>query len=358
MSCSQDAVQACVNMLLQTPPGQENQVLHDIKGILAGTVSSDHVKDHARPVLLQYAHEQLLPVSIDLDGKSDYAIVCEAAKLDGKYYHPRLSCTFVYDPSQASADQVTPIPRPTSEAETLRAAVDEELSKYMHRHFHAGVCSTFLPSSHLSVRQATSETASTSDADVQGRKESSVSSVHETATEQEEETNDGTSQNCSTDQEFKSEVLPSPLTECASSKEAPEPVSIPTLTLHIVGNKYNLRNFWSGRWRSTYVFDLSTRAFTRADIRVHTHYFENGNVQMQTQYSDTMPAFQSTGSIAADVIRAIEAHEQHYQTKLFETTDLLREDAFKALRRTLPITREKVDWDKAVSYKIGAELTK
>ena len=118
MSCSQDAVQACVNMLLQTPPGQENQVLHDIKGILAGTVSSDHVKDHARPVLLQYAHEQLLPVSINLDGKSDHAIVCDAAKLDGKYYHPRLSCTFVYDPSQASADQVTPTPRPTSEAET------------------------------------------------------------------------------------------------------------------------------------------------------------------------------------------------------------------------------------------------
>lgn len=80
-------------MLLQTPPGQENQVLHDIKGILGGTVSSDHVKDHARPVLLQYAHEQLLPVSINSDGKSDHAIVCDAAKLDGKYYHPRLSCT-------------------------------------------------------------------------------------------------------------------------------------------------------------------------------------------------------------------------------------------------------------------------
>ena len=96
MSCSQDAVQACVNMLLQTPPGQENQVFNDIKGILAGTVSSDHVKDHARPVLLQYAHEQLLPVSINSDGKSDHAIVCDAAKLDGKYYHPRLSLSLIH----------------------------------------------------------------------------------------------------------------------------------------------------------------------------------------------------------------------------------------------------------------------
>lgn len=358
MTCSRDAVQACVNMLLQTPPGQENQVLHDIKGILEGTVSSDQVEDHARPVLLQYAHEQLLPVSIDLEGQSDHAIVCEAAKLDGKYYHPRLSCTFVYDPSQVSAVQVTSIPRPTSEAETLRSAVDEELSKYMCRHFHAGVCSTFLPSSYISARQAASETASIQDADVKGQKEGSASSVHATTTERAEVTRDEASQTCPTDQEFKSEVLQSPLTECAPSTGAPEPVSTPTLTLHIVGNKYNLRNFWSGRWRSTYVFDLSTKAFTRADIRVQTHYFENGNVQMQTQYSDAMPVFQSTGCTAADVIRAIEAHEQHYQTKLFESTDLLREDAFKALRRTLPITREKVDWDKAVSYKIGAELTK
>lgn len=341
-------------MLLQTPPGQKNQVLQNIKGILAGIVSPDQVENHARPILLQYAHEQLLPVSLDLDGQSDDAIVCEAAKLDDKYYHPRLSCTFVYDPSQESAVQVTSIPRPTSEAETLRAAVDEELSKYMNRHYHEGVCSTFLPASYLPVRQAASETPSTQDAAANELEQRST----EETTEHAQEPKHGETTTDSTGQEFKAEVLPSGPTEHAPSTTAHEPASPLVLTLHIVANKYNLRNFWSGRWRSTYVFDLSTKTFTRADIRVQTHYFENGNVQMQTQYLDAMPVFESTDSLAADVIRAIETHEQNYQTKLFETTDLLREDAFKALRRTLPITREKVDWDKAVSFKLGAELTK
>lgn len=358
MSSSQDAAQACINMLLQTPPGQKNQVLQNIKGILTGIVSPDQVEGQARPILLQYAHEQLLPVSLKMDGKSDNAIVCEAAKLDDKYYHPRLSCTFVYDPFLESAVQVTSIPRPTSEAETLRAAVDEELSKYMYRHYHTGVCSTFLPASCLPMRQAASEPLSTQDTDANEPEQTSTSSVPEVTSEHAQEPKHEESTTDSSGQESQAEVLSGEQTKHAPSTIAHELASPLALTIHIVGNKYKLRNYWSGRWRSTYVFDLSTRAFTQSDIRVQTHYFENGNVQMQTQYSDAMPVFKSTDSLAADVIRAIEAHEQNYQTKLFETTDLLREDAFKALRRTLPITREKVDWEKAVSYKIGAELAK
>ena len=131
------------------------------------------------------------------------------------------------------------------------------------------------------------------------------------------------------------------------------------LTVHIVGNKYNLRNFWSGRWRSTYVIDPNTAKFVSASIRVNAHYFENGNVQLNTENND-LPVMDVEGgspeTFAKAIVAAIEKHEQDYQTALFATTDMLRDRAFKALRRTLPITRQKIDWDKAVSYKLGAEL--
>ena len=107
-------------------------------------------------------------------------------------------------------------------------------------------------------------------------------------------------------------------------------------------------------------FDVSTQVFKHADIQVQTHYFENGNVQLQAQHSMALPEFVSTKpeSLAKDVIQAIEHHEQVYQAKLFDATDTLREHAFKALRRTLPITRQKIDWSKIVSYKVGSDMAK
>lgn len=299
-----DAVTQCLALLLESPPGQQKNVLMDVQGILNTHLTADEVAARARPVLERHAHEQLLHVPIQLDGQKDEAILCSSAKMDDGYIHPRLSCWFTYDYAQETVGEVTACPKPTDAMEKLRAAVDEKLSHYVYEHYHTGVSSTFA-------------------------RGSDAAEITEPA--QNEEEND--------------------------SSRTHQPSDEPsTLTLHIVGNKYNLRNFWAGRWRSTYVVDVNARTFSHACIQIQTHYFENGNVQMNGTCQPSLPTLADTEDLPDAILSAICAYEQAYQSQLYEAVSRLRDNAFKALRRTLPITRQKIDWDKVVSYKLGSEL--
>ena len=62
---------------------------------------------------------------------------------------------------------------------------------------------------------------------------------------------------------------------------------------------------------------------------------------------------------ARKIVKSISESDRQYQAYLnvlYE--DKLSEKLFRSLRRALPITREKIDWDKVVNYKIGTELGK
>ncbi|WFD26009.1 F-actin-capping protein subunit alpha [Malassezia nana] len=299
-----DAVTQCLALLLQSPPGQRKNVLMDVQGILSTYLTADEVAARARSVLEQHAHEQLLQVPIQLDGQKDEAILCSSAKMDDEYIHPRLPCRFTYDHVQETIGEVTACPKPTDAKERLRAAVDEKLSQYVYEYYHTGMSLTFAQGS------VAAESAEPT---------------------QNEDGNDSLGTHPASDVPF-------------------------TLTLHIVGNKYNLRNFWAGRWRSTYVVDVNARTFSHAQIQIQTHYFENGNVQMHGTCQPSLPTLIDTEDLPDAILSAICAYEQAYQGQLCEAVSRLRDSAFKALRRTLPITRQKIDWDKVVSYKLGSEL--
>lgn len=83
------------------------------------------------------------------------------------------------------------------------------------------------------------------------------------------------------------------------------------------------------------------------------HYYEDGNVRLLT----SKPVSLNSASLTAQtVVRDIALAEKKYQEELNRGFTNLSEGAFKGLRRQLPITRQKVEWDKIAGYRLGQDI--
>ena len=118
--------------------------------------------------------------------------------------------------------------------------------------------------------------------------------------------------------------------------------------LVITGEKSNLRNFWSGKWSSSWSLESSGSATTlQGEIKIHAHYFEDGNVQLQT----TKPAaamkwdWAFGEDNAQTVIDYINAQETALHTALGYMYLNMDAETFKSIRRILPVTKLKMDWN-------------
>lgn len=120
----------------------------------------------------------------------------------------------------------------------------------------------------------------------------------------------------------------------------------------IVSNKYSPNNFWNGRWRSTYIFDPASNTLEGA-VKVDVHYYEDGNVRLLTNKTITASVPSGTGS---GIAKEIASGEKKYQDELNKGFTNLSEGAFKGLRRQLPVTRQKIEWDKVASYRLGQDI--
>ncbi len=61
-------------------------------------------------------------------------------------------------------------------------------------------------------------------------------------------------------------------------------------------------------------------------------------------------------AVAAEVVRKIAEVEKAYQMEVNRAFGAMNEDGFKGLRRQLPVTRQKVEWEKVGGYRLGGEL--
>lgn len=50
------------------------------------------------------------------------------------------------------------------------------------------------------------------------------------------------------------------------------------IRVEISCHNLNFKNFWGGEWVSNWVYDIASSTVS-GSIRVHNHYFEQGNIQ-------------------------------------------------------------------------------
>ncbi|KAL1677930.1 F-actin-capping protein subunit alpha [Schizophyllum commune] len=280
---AKERVEAASNFLLQSPPGEINDVLNDVRNIIS---DDDSLQDGIQSTLREYNLEQF--ITVDVPGAQHQTLISRAAIVSTeegtveRFLDPRSKTSFLFD--HIGLDASDPLPHePNAESEEFRSALETATQTYLAAHFVEGVAAVF------------------------------------------------------------------------ASPDAPN-----KFTIQVVSNKYNPNNFWSGRWRSEYTVDLNDNTIN-GKIWLNVHYYEQGNVQLNTTHNITIalpPAIVTSAppAAASKILALIDFEETKYQTSLNDTYSEMGEKTFKALRRALPMTRQKLDWDKVLGYKIGQEI--
>jgi len=121
-----------------------------------------------------------------------------------------------------------------------------------------------------------------------------------------------------------------------------------TIFVTICGEKPNLRNFWSGRFHSSWTVNMSSEcAHISGEIKVYAHYFEDGNVQLQSckPVGSTSFTYSSPTHLAELVVNHINTAETSLQEGLEQMYASMNDETFKAMRRLMPITKTKMEWN-------------
>lgn len=125
-----------------------------------------------------------------------------------------------------------------------------------------------------------------------------------------------------------------------------------SVAIILVSNKYSPSNFWNGRLRTTYLYHPATTTLT-GTLKCDVHYYEDGNVRLLT--TKTLPPSTINAS-ASEIMKMVAKVEKGWQEELNRGFSRLSEGEFKSLRRQLPVTRQKVEWEKVTSYRAGKEI--
>lgn len=135
------------------------------------------------------------------------------------------------------------------------------------------------------------------------------------------------------------------------------------ITLHacLEGHQFQPKKFWNGRWRSIWTASFNPNQDKQfqlfGTIRLHVHYYEDGNVQLvSTRSCEQVIKLTKQDKVAKDIIDAVKKFENEYQRAISENYQTMSDTTFKALRRPLPVIRSKIEWNKLKNYKIGSEL--
>lgn len=114
-----------------------------------------------------------------------------------------------------------------------------------------------------------------------------------------------------------------------------------TISLAVTGKNLNFDNFYGGEWLSEWTL---TNSSLEGSVRINAHYFEDGNVQMKIN-----KPFKKDISVEKDGAKAVVDFITKTEDDVLKGIDTLYEglltDVFKTMRRELPVTKTKMDWN-------------
>jgi len=130
------------------------------------------------------------------------------------------------------------------------------------------------------------------------------------------------------------------------------------ITICISAKKFNPKNYWNGRWRSVWIASLKGGSCELAgNIKVNVHYYEDGNVQLNTKFEKTVK-FEGgdDATVAKNIANAITKSETEFQSALDEGYHQMSDQSFKSLRRKLPVNGTKVNFEGIAQHKMNKQL--
>ena len=267
-----DKASIASEFILHAPPGEFNEVLHDIRELLG----NDDILTGASSAFSQYNKEQMTQVTVE--GSDLAVLITEHNDLGGgRFCDPRSKQSFKFDHVRKEASDYQPW-EPEATLEALRSAVELEVTEYCKKHFAKGASLT------MSRGQ--------------------------------------------------------------------------TVICCIEAHDYQPHNSWNGRWRSEWILKVSgDQAEVSGDLKLQVHYYEEGNVQLVSSkdVKETL-GVKSEKEMARELVSLVAEAEKVYQTGVTENYQNMSDNTFKTLRRALPVTRTKFDWNRVTQYTIGKEL--
>jgi len=121
----------------------------------------------------------------------------------------------------------------------------------------------------------------------------------------------------------------------------------------------NVSNYWTGGWQSEWTVKVDKKGSNKLEgrIRLTIHYYEDGNVQLNSTFNEAGEVEVSDpSSTASALINTIQTLENDFQLRLEKFYVQMHDATFKNMRRFLPKTGTKFDWRSGV-HRLASEAT-
>eukprot|EP00047_Mylnosiga_fluctuans_P005463 m.240622 g.240622 ORF g.240622 m.240622 type:complete len:282 (-) comp13699_c0_seq1:82-927(-) len=124
----------------------------------------------------------------------------------------------------------------------------------------------------------------------------------------------------------------------------------------IEDHAYQAANFYNGLWRSEWRLNVKTGKLI-GHLRIALHCLEDGNMHVTARKdAELQIPVGAPDVMSAAFAKAIRKEESAFQARQIEACTTDAEAAVKTLRRALPVTRFKMDWNQLVLYEVGKKL--